>query len=90
MMIPNDSNHPPQFSPSISENIDSLAQMLLSTSLSYEQETCQFLLEKIKEKISLTPQLQGSLEQLEEIVQGPSTFEPYAVQQALSKLRGID
>jgi len=89
-MIPNDSNHPPQFSPSISENIDSLAQMLLSTSLSYELETCHFLLERIREKISLTPQLQDSLQQLEEIVQSPSAFEPYAVQQVLSKLRDID
>jgi len=90
MIIPNDSNQPPQFFPSISENIDSLAQMLLSTSLSYEQETCHFLLEKIREKISLTPQLQDSLEQLEKIVQSPSAFEPYAVQQVLSTFRGID
>lgn len=90
MMIPNDSNQPPQFFPSISENIDSLAQMLLSTSLSYEQETCHFLLEKIREKISLTPHLEQSLETLQKVIKKPADFEAFAVQQALGALRGTD
>lgn len=90
MLIPNDSNQPPHFSPSISENIDSLAQMLLSTSLSYEQETCHFLLEKIREKVSLTPHLKQSLETLQKVIKNPSDFETLAVQQALVALRGID
>ena len=90
MRIPNDSNYDPQFFPSISENIDSLEQMLLSTSLSYEQETCHFLLKKIKERISLSPQIQDSFKQLERMIQTPAIFKPYAVQQVLSRLRGID
>lgn len=87
MMIPNDSNHHPQFSLSINKDIDSLAQMLLSTSLSYEQETCHFLLERISEKISLTPHLEQSLEILKKVIKNPSDFKAFAVQQALITLR---
>lgn len=89
MMIPNDSNHPPSFSPSISENIDSLAQMLLGSSHSYEAETCRLLLEKIKEKILLTPHIEASLETIEKAIQNPTDFESLAIQQAFSSLRGI-
>ena len=89
MMIPNDSNHPPQFFPSISQNIDSLAQMLLSISLTYEQETCHFLLDKIRGEISLTPHLEKSLETLQKAIKNPSDFEAFAVQQALVPLRNL-
>ena len=87
MMIPNHSNHPPAFSPSVNETIDALSRMLLSTSMTYEKESCQTLLKKIKERVTLTPHIKSSLDTLEKVVQNPSDFESFAIQQALTFLR---
>ena len=88
MMIPNDSNYPPAFSLTVSETIDALSRMLLSTSMTYEKESCQALLKEIKRRVALTPHIKSSLDTLEKVVQNPQNFESFAIQQALSFLRG--
>ena len=89
-MIPSDSNsYESPFSPSMSENVDSIAQMLMGTSLSYEKEGARFLLEKIKEKISGNTSLEETIEKLSEIIEHPNDFDPMTIQQTLGILRGL-
>ncbi len=90
MKIPKDSNLPPDFSHSVSETIDSLARMLLGTSLSYEKESCQKLFERIKEKISLSPQNQESLEALRRMILDPPSFENVELARIFHSLKNFE
>ncbi|MCB1081912.1 MAG: hypothetical protein KDK63_02070 [Chlamydiia bacterium] len=89
-MIPSDSNYDFPFSPSMSENVDTIAQMLVGNSLSYELEGARFLLEKIREKIKGNSHLEEALEKLSDIVENPDGFDPLTIQQTLGTLRSID
>lgn len=89
-MIPSDSNYDFPFSPSMNENLDSIAQMLMGTSLSYELEGARFLLEKIYEKVKGNSQMEAALETLSEIVEHPDDFDPLTIQQTLGALRSLD
>ena len=90
-MIPSDShNYDFPFSPSMSENIDTIAQMLMGTSLSYEKEGARFLIEKIKEKIKGNSQLEAALEKLSKIIEQPDDYDPVTIQQTLGVLRSLD
>ncbi|QVL56979.1 MAG: hypothetical protein KFB93_06240 [Simkaniaceae bacterium] len=90
-MIPSDSNHYDfPFSPSMSENIDTIAQMLMGSSLSYEKEGARFLLEKIRTKISGNERLEETLEKLSEIIEHPDDFDPMTIQQTLGVLKDLD
>jgi len=90
-MIPSDSHsYEFSFSPSISENVDTIAQMLMGTSLSYEKEGCQFLLTKIKEKVLGNVLLEETVEKLSDIIEHPNDFDPVTIQQTLSALKGLD
>jgi hypothetical protein len=90
MKIPKDSNLPPNFSHSVSDMIDSLARMLLGTSLSYEKESCQMLFERIKEKISFSPENKDSLDTLSRMLLNPSSFENVEVTQVLHSLKTLE
>ncbi|MCP5504602.1 MAG: hypothetical protein H7A41_05565 [Chlamydiales bacterium] len=90
-MIPSDShNYEFSFSPSTSENVDTIAQMLMGNSLSYEREGCQFLLTKIKERILGNALLEEAVEKLSDIIEHPDDFDPLTIQQTLGALQGID
>ena len=58
-------------SPSIGDNINSLANMLNGSPLSYEKETCQKLLASITEKL---PQTSSQLESLSKIIENPLLY----------------
>lgn len=89
-MIPSDSNYDFPYSPSMNENLDSIAQMLMGTSLFYKLEGARFLLEKIYEKVKGNKALEDALEKLSEIVEHPNDFDPITIQQTLGTLRSID
>ena len=74
-------------SPSIGDNINSLIQMLNSSPLSYEKETCQKLFASITEKL---PNASSQLESLSKIIENPFAFEPAKIQEALQQLREIN
>ena len=89
-MIPSDSNQDYPFSPSMSENVDTIAQMLLGNSLSYELEGAQFLIKKMKEKVEGNAHLEEALEKLSAIVVSPDDYDPLIIQQTLGTLRSVD
>lgn len=90
-MIPSDSHsYKIPFSHSISENIDTITQLLIGTALSYEKEGCQFLLTKIKEKVLGNILLEETVEKLSDMIEHPNDFDPVTIQQTLSALKGLD
>lgn len=90
-MIPSDSHsYEFPFSPSMSENVDTIAQMLMGTSLSYEKEGCRVLLTKIKEKVQGNALLEETVEKLSDIIEHPNDFDPLTIQQTLGALKGLD
>ncbi len=90
-MIPSDSHsYEFPFSPSMSENVDTIALMLMGTSLSYEKEGCRVLLEKIKEKVQGNALLEETVEKLSDIIEHPDDFDPLTIQQTLGALKGLD
>lgn len=89
-MIPSDSNYDFPFSPSTNENVDTIAQMLMGNSLSYELEGARFLLEKIHERIEGNQRLEEALSKLSDIVERPDDFDPLTIQQTLGALRSLD
>ena len=90
-MIPSDSHsYKFPFSHSISENIDTIAQMLIGIALSYEKEGCQFLLTKIKEKVLGNILMEETVEKLSDMIEDPNDFDPVTIQQTLSALKGLD
>lgn len=89
-MIPSDSKYDFPYSPSMNENLETIAQMLMGTSLSYELEGARFLLEKIYKKVKGNHHLEDALQKLSEIVEHPNDFDPLTIQQTLSALKSID
>lgn len=90
-MIPFDSSrYEFPFSHSMSENIDSIAQMLMGNSLSYEKEGCRFLVEKIRKKVSGNFRIEETLEKLSEMIEHPDHFDPVSIQQTLGALSSLD
>lgn len=90
-MIPIDGSSESFFqpSPSMEENIESLARMLTGSPLSYEKEVCQKLFSSIQEKLPQMSQFQGIIDTIGEIINNPLEYEPAYFQEALHKLRGI-
>lgn len=91
-MIPPAGSSDYHFQPSLSieENIDSLAQMLTGSPLSYQKETCLKLFESIAEKLPQTSLFKETLETLSKIIENPLEFDPAYIQENLSRIRGID
>lgn len=90
-MIPSDShNYEFPFSPSTSENIDTIAQMLIGSPLSYEKDGCRFLVAKIKERVQGNLFLEETADKLSDIIEHPDDFDRLTIQQTLSTLKGID